>query len=481
MLGHETLMGMMVNTPLLAHPRKAAVVFSVLRKRAGLAGIALPNIDAAAIDALARPGAEASQFNGSQPEAGPGTFMRREPYRMDGGVGIISVLGSMVNRGGWIGADGSGLYSYEGIKFQLQRAAQDSRMHSLILDIETPGGQAVGAFEMARMVREVASVKPVYAVVNGMAASGGYALASGATQIITTPSGLSGSIGVVMLHLDESQRLADAGIKPTLIFAGAHKVDANGTEPLSDDVRQELQSEVNATYDLFIDTVAKGRGDRLTKAKAKATEARTFMGKEAVTQGLADAVGTFEDVLSEAQGRARKAQGRSSKSSGSKASMSVLGNDDQNAGGGQQQQQAGNGNTHTAADVSRAREEGAKAANDRLAAIMANPKVKGREGAALALATENPGMSADAVANFIETHVPAASAAAPTGGGHKTIQERQEGNTVQDVHAGPRHTDPAHEGGSVKTDEDKAISDGWAKVREQQKASVSTGRRGGRV
>lgn len=484
MIGHETLMGMMVNTPLLAHPRKAAVVFSVLRKRAGLAGIPLPNIDAAAIDALAKPTAEASQFNGSQPEAGPGTLMRREPYRLDGGVGIISVLGSMVNRGGWIGDDGSGLYSYEGIKFQLQRAKQDSRMHSLILDIETPGGQAVGAFEMARMVREVAAVKPVYAVVNGMAASGGYALASGATQIITTPSGLSGSIGVVMLHLDESERLADEGIKPTLIFAGAHKVDANGTEPLSDDVRQELQSEVNATYDLFIDTVAKGRGDRLTKAKAKATEARTFMGKEAVTQGLADAVGTFEDVLSEAQGRARKAQGRSSKSSGSKASMSVLGNDDQNAGGQQQQQ---GGPALTAADVSRAREEGAKAANERLAAIMGNPKVKGREGAALALATENPGMSADAVASFVESHIPAASASAgaggqsAAGGQHRSIQERQEGGDVSKVHAGPRHTDPAHEGGSVKADEDKAISDGWAKVREQQKASVSHTRRGGRV
>lgn len=470
MIGHERLLSMMVNTPILGHPRKAAIVFSVLRQKAGLAGITLPDIDAQAIDALGRPGSRADQFRGSQPEAGPGTFMRREPFRLDGGVAIINVLGSMVNRGGWIGDDGSGLYSYEGIKHQLSRVKQDSRAHSLILDIETPGGQATGAFEMAAAVREVAAVKPVYAVVNGMAASGGYALACGATQIITTPSGISGSIGVVMLHLDESERLADEGIKPTLIFAGAHKVDANGTEPLSDAVREELQAEVNATYDLFVSTVAKGRGDRLTKAKAKATEARMFMGKDAVTEGLADAVGTFEDVLSEAQARARKAQARSS-NSGGKSAMSVLGNDDQNTNAGQQTTTAPNA-AASADALAKAKAEGQKAANDRMAAILASDKVKGKESAAIALATGQPEMGADAVIAFVDTHVKAEApttttntAGTPDKG---TIADRADKSGVNNVHGGPRHADPGREAGGQANSEDDRIAEGRKKAQERQ-------------
>ena len=100
-----------------------------------------------------------------------------------------------------------------------------------------------------------------------------------------------------MLHADRSGELAAQGVKPTLIFAGSHKVDGNPFEPLSDAVRADLQASVDAHYRQFLDTVALGRGSRLTADMARATEARTFIGSEAITLGLADRIASFDEVL----------------------------------------------------------------------------------------------------------------------------------------------------------------------------------------
>jgi signal peptide peptidase SppA len=479
------LLSLMVNTPLLAHPRKVGIVFSVLRQRAHLSGIDAPQTwDAARVDALWKPGAEASEFTGSNPPAEPGSWLRREPFRMERGVAIITTVGSLVNRGAWVGNDGSGLTTYEGFKFQLQRAVQFSQAKAIILDIETPGGQAIGAFEAAQAVREAAAIKPVYAVVNGMAASAGYAIASGATRIITTQSGLSGSIGVVALHLDHSQQLADEGIKPTFIHAGAHKVDGNPLEPLGDDVKEEWQAEITATYELFLDTVAEGRGSRLSKTRARDTQARTFMGQAAVDAGLADAVGTFEEVLNEAASRAARTSGP--RSTQGKSKMSALGIDDQ----GQGQTQTAN-TTQTQAPVSYSQAQmdaaiqaavakastdahtaGATAAQVRLDAILADTRTQGRESAALAYAKENPSASAEQVCSFVDRYVPLAGASADPKA-RQSIAERALASGVNNVSGGPVTNDPARPGGEAST-EDAAIKAGWAAARRAASAHMVT-------
>lgn len=286
-----------LNRPLLITPEKAQVIMAVLSGRIG-------------IDAP-----EASRFEGTSVERDNDGNYRLKPYKVADGVAIISIVGSLVNRGAWIGAN-SGLVSYEGIQHQLKAAASDDKVSSIILDLSSPGGEAVGAFETAAVVRDAAKAKRVVALVNGMAASAAYAIASGASEIVTTETGVSGSIGVVLLHADYSRHLADKGVKPTLIFAGAHKVDGNPFEPLPDDVRGDLQAEVDAFYRKFLSTVSEGRGARLTAEMARATEARTFLGqtddgsRDAVANGLADRVGTFESVLAELQQHSRAPAGR---------------------------------------------------------------------------------------------------------------------------------------------------------------------------
>lgn len=293
-----------LNRPLLLHPDKAAVIMGVLAGRIGIEG------------------PDASRFEGDPPvqRDSDGNIKRdvfgepkKEPFNLSAGVAIISVVGSLVNRGAWIGSS-SGLTSYEGVQEQLKQAASHADVRSIILDIHSPGGEAIGAFETAGLIREIANTKKVVAVVNGMAASAGYAIASGATEIVTTESGLSGSIGVLMMHVDYSRWLDSEGVKPTLIFAGAHKVDGNAFEPLSEDVKSDIQAEVDHFYGLFLNTVAKGRGNRLTVDAARQTEARTFIGEAAVKAGLADRVGSFETVLADltrALGRSSSQKGKS--------------------------------------------------------------------------------------------------------------------------------------------------------------------------
>lgn len=285
-----------LNTPLLLLPSKAETILAVL---AGRIGVSAP---------------EASRFEGEQPPQrdAEGNLKRNrwgdpmgEPFMLSNGVAIVTITGSLVNRGAWVGAS-SGLTSYEGIQHQLKRAAENGEVKSLLLDLHSPGGEAVGAFETAALVREIATQKPVTAVVNGMAASAAYAIASGATRIVTTETGVSGSIGVVLLHADYSRKLANEGITPTLIFAGAHKVDGHPFGPLPEGVHADLQAEVDAFYEAFLKTVAAGRGSRMTIDMARATEARTLIGQAAVDAGLADDVGNFESVLTDLTRGARR-------------------------------------------------------------------------------------------------------------------------------------------------------------------------------
>lgn len=382
-----------LNRPLLITRDKAQVILSVL---GGRIGVNSP---------------EASRFEGASVVEDESGARRVVPYRITReGVGIITITGSLVNRGAWIGAS-SGLTSYEGIGHQLKTAAADPAVKAVILDLHSPGGEAVGAFETAALVRDLAAKKRTVAVVNGMAASAAYAIASGASEIVTTETGVSGSIGVVLLHADFSRQLDRDGITPTLIHAGAHKVDGNPFEPLSADVRDDLQAEVNAFYDAFLATVAKGRGNRLTASAARKTEARTFIGKAAVEIGVADRVGSFESVLAELS-RATTPNGGRSTSQNRRASMSET-------SGAPAAEHAGISKTEhdaamkAAADTARA--DGAKAATERLVAALGADGVKGdaaRMTAALDLAVKSPGMSGEDVAAFVAANVPASAGAA---------------------------------------------------------------------
>lgn len=178
--------------------------------------------------------------------------------------------------------------SYEGIREQFQAALADPAVKSIVLDIDSPGGEVSGVFDLVEEIYHARGQKPIQAVFNEDGFSAAFAIASAADRRYISRTGSAGSVGVVAMHLDQSGWDAKTGLVFTPIFAGAHKVDYSSHAPLSPEAKAALQEDIDAVYDIFVGTVARNLG--LTAASVKATEAGIFMGKKAVEMGFADSV-----------------------------------------------------------------------------------------------------------------------------------------------------------------------------------------------
>lgn len=383
-----------VERPLMIMPEKLAVIAQVLEGRIGIDASSLQTlVDEKMLAYVNKPAA--NRFEGDL-QTTEGEILKRrvsiKPYKVSGNTAIISVVGSLVNRGAWLGSY-SGMVSYEGFQHALSAAAKDSSIASILLDIDSPGGEAVGAFEAGEAVARANAVKPVVAFVNGLCCSAAYAIAAHASRIEASTTSLLGSIGVVMMHVDQSTRLHNMGVKPTFIFAGAHKVDGNPFEPLSQSVRADLQAEVDKFYDLFVAHVAAGRKGLSAKA-VREQEARTFVGSDAVERKLADAIGTFETTLAGMQRRNSKTRTMKmdndtpiyTAEQHTNLVNAAVSNARTEATQQVTQTLTAEHTTTLAAAVGAARIEGAAAERERISAVLALPEAKGREGAAMHLA-----------------------------------------------------------------------------------------------
>jgi capsid assembly protease len=277
------------NTPLLVDPAKGHAILAGLGARLVDGRVRLPALEIPE-ERVARAGRvepRASILGGDLAER-----YRARDRRMFGireGVAIIEATGTLVHRGEYVG-ESSGVTSYEGLAAQIEAATSDPQVRGIALEIDSFGGEVAGAFDLADAVRAAREAKPVWAFVAESALSAGYAIASQADRIVLPRTGEVGSIGVLVMHADFSQRLSDEGVRVSLIHAGAHKVDANPYEPLPEDVREDLQAEVDSLREIFLATVAAGRGGAMSAGAAAATQARVCRGRRAVDAGLADEV-----------------------------------------------------------------------------------------------------------------------------------------------------------------------------------------------
>lgn len=255
----------------------------------------------------------------------------RSLYRVQNGVAVIEVTGTLVHRGEWIGQS-SGATSYEGLVAQITAAGSDPTVRGVALEVDSFGGEVSGVFDLADQIRDLRAQKPVWAFVAEAALSAGYAIASQADRIVLPRTGEVGSIGVLWIHADHSQQLEDQGVAVTLVHAGSHKVDGNPFATLPEEVRSDMQARVEETRDLFVQTVAAGRGGRLTAAAALATEAQVYRGRHAVAAGLADEVGdlrkAFASFVAEVNGSAGGRQTTAAQAAQTKGNQ-VMNDEDQ--------------------------------------------------------------------------------------------------------------------------------------------------------
>ena len=256
-------------TPLLIARPKLDVILSVLGSRIGL-----PDLDMAMPLPMPRQSATSGQA----------------------GIAVIPVVGTLVRRSMGIEA-ASGLMSYGEIEARLDAALADPQVAGILLDLDSPGGEASGVFELAERIRAASTIKPIWAHANDAAYSAAFAIAAACQRLTLSQTAGVGSIGVIALHVDQSVKDAKDGLNYTAVFAGSHKNDFSPHEPLTPQATTALQTEVDRLYDIFVNQVGQMRG--IDPDAVRATEAGLFYGEQAVAAGLADAVMPFDAVMTE--------------------------------------------------------------------------------------------------------------------------------------------------------------------------------------
>ena len=258
-----------IGTPLLIARPKLDVILSVLGSRIGL-----------------------PEMNMALPMPAP----KLAHASSQTGIAVIPVVGTLVKRVMGIDA-ASGLMSYDEIGARLDTALADPQIAGILLDLDSPGGEAGGVFELAERIRAASQIKPVWAHANDAAYSAAYAIAAASERLTLSQTAGVGSIGVIALHVDQSVKDAKDGLNYTAIFAGGHKNDFSPHEALTPQATTALQTEVDRLYAIFTSQVAAMRG--LDRDAVRATEAGVYFGEHAVAAGLADAVMPFDQVLAE--------------------------------------------------------------------------------------------------------------------------------------------------------------------------------------
>jgi len=284
------LAGRVFGVPLLIQPQKLSVILQAIGPRLGLRQAEI-EIEGLGVPVAARmPLDEGEDLDEMDDGA-----RRQKPYLVTpDGIAVIGVSGTLVKKASWLDAV-SGMQSYESIRADFQDAVRDPRIQGILLDVDSPGGEVGGLFDLADEIYNARAEKPCFAIADDDAFSAAYAIASSAQRLFVTRTGGVGSVGVIALHLDQSAFDEKAGRKYTAIYAGARKNDFNPHEALSSAAKDELQAEIDRLYDMFVGTVARNR--EMKPALVRNTEAGLCYAEKAISAGFADQVGTFDAAL----------------------------------------------------------------------------------------------------------------------------------------------------------------------------------------
>nr|WP_234480284.1 S49 family peptidase [Erwinia sp. S38] len=234
------------------------------------------------------------------------TFTRKARKKDSGydvvdGVAIISIQGTLVQKLGSL-RPYSGMTGYDGIRQSFLTAINDPEVTGICLDIDSSGGEVAGCFDLVDEIYLARGKKPIHAILTENAYSAAYALASAADRIHVPRTGGVGSVGVIVIHCDWSQRIKEDGLAVSIITYGDRKAESNPYVKLSDQARTAIQDDVDTMGALFVSTVARNRG--IAEKTVRNTQAACFMAAEGVNLGLADGVMTpdaaFRKLLTEA-------------------------------------------------------------------------------------------------------------------------------------------------------------------------------------
>jgi protease-4 len=182
----------------------------------------------------------------------------------------------------------------------ISEATKDESIKAVVIDIDSPGGAVGASQEIYRAIEKLREKKPVIVSMGNVAASGGYYISAPANVIYANPGTITGSIGVIIQHVDVSEILNKFGVKVNTIKSGANKDILYPTKPLLPEQKALLEKTVMDVYDQFLDAIVRYRPIKKDVLKSYA-DGRVFSGNEAKALGLVDKIGNIQDAISEAK------------------------------------------------------------------------------------------------------------------------------------------------------------------------------------
>ena len=203
------------------------------------------------------------------------------------GVAIIPVVGSIFRYANMF-TEVSGATSTQVLSTDFNEALNNKDVKGILLDIDSGGGQANGISELSSMIFNARGVKPIKAYIGGSGASAAYWIGSSADEVVINDTGVAGSIGAMLSFDDNSAQKEKDGIVEMKYISSV--------SPLKNS-NSELQALVDSLGEIFVENVARNRGVTVENVKENFGKGGLFVGKDAVSAGLADRVGTFEEVL----------------------------------------------------------------------------------------------------------------------------------------------------------------------------------------
>jgi signal peptide peptidase SppA len=213
-------------------------------------------------------------------------------------IAVISVMGIIAQHASQVDdISGPGGTSTERVTKSFRAARNDPSVKAIVLHVDSPGGNVHGVQALFNEILSARGEKPIVAQVNSLAASAAYWIACACDEIVITPGGQVGSIGVYALHKDVSKAAEEMGFKFTFVSAGKFKVEGNQFEPLSDEAHRALQDQIDAYYADFTGDVATGRNAKQADVVNGFGEGRVEKDRQAVKLGMADRVATMDETL----------------------------------------------------------------------------------------------------------------------------------------------------------------------------------------
>lgn len=292
------LLALFYTTPWAVRPDFLMVMQSIVERWAGGVKLSAPEIQAAV-------------------GTGPADAEQRRQRTGPGAVGIVPIYGLLSPRAHMVrNISGPGGTSTEDVAHTVRRMMSDDSIGAIVLDIDSPGGNAYGVQELGDEIFSFRGQKKIVASVSPSAGSGAYWIATAADEVIVTPSGDVGSVGVFMAHENKSELMKREGREVTFVQAGKYKTEGHPYGALDDESKAYLQTRVDEIYGVFTKSLAKFRGVSVDAVRSEFGEGRMIPAAEAVKRGMADRVEPFDETVARlarsTQAQKPKARGVSS-------------------------------------------------------------------------------------------------------------------------------------------------------------------------